>query len=187
MACCLLGRTPAGQRDICHISCLLPERCCSTNHTRSDLPGTPDPPRSAGTPVRSSAVAQTIPRSPPQTPQTHASAPLHPCQRGDALVRSLRGSAVHRLAIELYQCHNSASAVVGDCELCGETLPCGPHRHATAVLLAAGDDPRRYNPPELVGLCHAQLHSEPNTREVGGYPVGGRSRLQSVPWFPHGR
>lgn len=61
------------------------------------------------------------------------------------LIPTLAGSATHEAAITLYLGHLDSGA--GACARCGRPAPCRVQAHAAQVIMAAGEDPRRYDGP----------------------------------------
>jgi hypothetical protein len=64
------------------------------------------------------------------------------------VIAGLRESLTYRLAVQVYRDHDPGD---GRCARCGFAAPCRPRGHAATVIRAAGDDPRRYDPPPVRG------------------------------------
>lgn len=58
-------------------------------------------------------------------------------------IPTLPGSELHRLCVEVYLRHHDIGA--GICTQCRQRAPCLPRRHAASVVMASGEDPRRYD------------------------------------------
>jgi hypothetical protein len=58
-------------------------------------------------------------------------------------IRTLLGSHLHHLNIELYQRHHPLAH--DRCAACGHPHPCQTARHASLVIREAGEDPRWYD------------------------------------------
>jgi hypothetical protein len=78
---------------------------------------------------------------------------------------NLGGTPTHVTAVELYQRHHGDPA--GVCVRCGERAPCPVRSHAESVIVAAGEDPRRYDRRLSPGAPAADA-----ARPVGGPPAG---------------
>ncbi len=83
----------------------------------------------------------------------------------DAPIPGLRESLTFAVAVSVYQRHPGTGT--GVCAGCGQRAPCPARRNAASVIVAAGDDPRRYD---------AGAPGEPASPPYTGYRVGGRSR-----------
>ena len=89
-------------------------------------------------------------------------------------IPTLPGSATHQLAVLVFQDHQYADR--GVCVRCGEPVPCAVRRHAASVIVAAGEDPRRYN-QRPVASAPGEAYPDHT-----GYHLGGRG----VPMDPAG-
>jgi hypothetical protein len=101
-------------------------------------------------------------------------------------IPGLRDTLVCRTASETYQRHRDAGN--GACRACGEPMPCPSRRHATSVIVAAGEhpDPGRTQQLPVAGDLPqpAPRRAEPQpelsapaaTPAYTGYRLGGRGR-----------
>jgi hypothetical protein len=117
------------------------------------------------------------------------------------LISSLPGSVTHQLGVEVYLRHDDAAIGTGTCALCGHRTPCPARRHATSVIEAAGEDPRRYDPRASVGpVRNAGSPRAEDGRpsdhrasdgglpaDVTGYALGGVGRRADVPYREYER
>jgi len=115
------------------------------------------------------------------------------------LIPGLRGSLTHRTSAELYQRHHDVGS--GACTTCGNPTPCPARRHATSVIVAAGEDPRSYDARVSHGVSpagdtphreegHRQRQPELNAENSPthtGYHLGGRGRPASPEGFFYDR
>jgi len=103
-----------------------------------------------------------------------------------SVIPGLRGSPTHRLSAEVYQRHHDVGT--STCAVCRQRTPCPARRHAAWVILAAGEDPRRYDarphqgppsPTAAPGLDEMRGQERPHPGEslpYAGYRVTGRAR-----------
>lgn len=75
-------------------------------------------------------------------------------------ISSLRGTATHVTAVELYQAHRGDAS--GACVRCGEQAPCPVRQHAAWVIMAAGEDPHWYD---------GRLNAAPLPSAPGSHPA----------------
>jgi hypothetical protein len=115
------------------------------------------------------------------------------------LIPGLRGSLTHQISADLYQNHRDTG--LGRCACCARPAPCPARQHAISVLVAAGDDPHRYDSraprPADVDACCAEddgppHHERPELDQLeqpgyGGYALGGRGRHLSDAGFTYER
>lgn len=73
---------------------------------------------------------------------------------------------MHRTAVEIFRWHPDSGN--GVCIRCGDRSPCYARYHAAEVIVAAGEDPRRYDTAQ----------SPPG---VQGLPMGGRAQRVDAP------
>jgi len=91
------------------------------------------------------------------------------------VIPGLQGSLTHRLSTEVYQRHHDIGT--GICAVCGQRTPCPARRHAASVILAAGEDPRRYDAqPYQGGGGQEWPHTGGDSLPYSGYRVTGRAR-----------
>jgi hypothetical protein len=113
-------------------------------------------------------------------------------------ILGLRYSLTYRTSVELYQRHDDAGS--GACTTCGNPAPCPARRHATSVIVAAGEDPRSYNarPSHDVpatGDSHREEGTDSTSRSPTprsypphtGYHLGGRGRPANPEGFFYDR
>lgn len=93
-----------------------------------------------------------------------------------ALIRGLRGSRAHQLAVEVFlRDHHDGC---GRCRRCDRPAPCIARRHAEAVIMAAGEDPASYGEPcpavryESSGVIGVSAQPPALSNGVHGCPVG---------------
>jgi hypothetical protein len=99
------------------------------------------------------------------------------------VIACLRGSVLLETCVATYRRH--AVDHDGLCRWCRCAWPCAPHRFATTVIQAAGEDPRRYEgapmPPREAAFSStvdtAELPTGPSG--IDGYPVGGANRRRT--------
>jgi hypothetical protein len=115
-----------------------------------------------------------------------------------ASISTLAGSDLHKLCIDIYRRHCGAGN--GRCAQCGNRIPCPPRQHAASVIVAAGEDPRSYDPQAWVDPPHAaptrtnegRRHDQPAEdtampTNVTGYHLGGMSRRTNLPYDEYKR
>src|SRR6266545_4230458 len=112
------------------------------------------------------------------------------------LIPGLRDSLTYQTAAELYQRHRDGGA--GTCRTCGDSTPCPSQRHATFVIIAAGEDLRSYDtrqvpaaPGDFPGrrqmpTAHRSETGVPAAPSYTGYRLGGRGRGRGRPASPDG-
>lgn len=111
------------------------------------------------------------------------------------VIGGLCGSPMHRTAVGIYLRHHDAGT--GVCAQCGHRAPCAAGRHAAAVIVAAGEDPRGYRGHPLPRPAASDLHRERRPgpgaakaaaqMEVTGYRLGGVGRRADVPYVGYER
>jgi hypothetical protein len=93
-----------------------------------------------------------------------------------ALIVGLSGTATHQLGVVVYRAHHDDGT--GCCVRCARRDPCPARRNAAELIVAAGDDPRRYHDPPNPAVAG----QPPDARvypDHEGFPVDGRGRW---PW-----
>jgi hypothetical protein len=69
----------------------------------------------------------------------------NPARNTVTSIPGFSGTPTHRLGITLYLEHHDRGD--GRCARCGAPHPCDPRLSAREVITAAGEEPRRYDPP----------------------------------------
>jgi hypothetical protein len=108
------------------------------------------------------------------------------------VIPGLRDSLTYQVSAELYQRHRDAGN--GACAACGDSAPCPSRRHATSVIVAAGEDPRFYDVPAVPVAgdpqpAQGQREDRPELAAptYTGYQLGGRGHRASPQGYFHDR
>jgi hypothetical protein len=114
-------------------------------------------------------------------------------------VSTLPGSALHKLCVEMYLRHQGAGAA--RCAQCEQPTPCSPRQRAASVIVAAGEDPRSYDPQAWrsppggavsVRADNGNRSDQPIDGDaisvrVIGYHLGGVGRRTDLPYHEYER